>query len=74
MGLSLKPISDAIGVEALGIDLNRPIAVADAQALRDALAKHLLLIIRDQSFSPEQFVEAASVFGEPTRQHQSTLL
>ena len=74
MGLSLKPVSDAIGVEARGIDLNRPIAVADAQALRDALAKHLLLIIRDQSFSPEQFVKAASVFGEPARQHQSTLL
>ena len=43
MGLSLKPVSDAIGVEARGIDLNRPIAVADAQALRDALAKHCLL-------------------------------
>ena len=74
MGLSLKPVSDAIGVEALDIDLNRPIAAADAQALRNALAKHLLLIIRDQSFSPEQFVKAASVFGEPVRQHQSTLL
>lgn len=74
MGLSLKPVSDAIGVEAFGIDLKRPIAVEDAQALRDALAKHLLLVIRDQAFSPEQFVEATSVFGDPARQHQSTLL
>jgi len=74
MGLSLKPVSDAIGVEALGIDLSDPIADKDAQTLREALAEYLLLVVRGQTFSPEQFVEATRVFGDPMRQHQSTLL
>ena len=49
--MDTQPLSGLIGAEITGIDLNAPIGEAAAEALRNALARHQVLIF------PEQFLE-----------------
>ncbi|MDA0655994.1 MAG: TauD/TfdA family dioxygenase [Proteobacteria bacterium] len=66
MTLQTQPLSDVMGAEALGIDLKGTLDDATIEALNDALHKHTVLCIRDQSFKGEgaEFAEATErVFG-----------
>ena len=74
MGFDLRPLSDALGGEITGIDLGQPVDDATKDALNQALAEHIVLVIRDQSFTPERYLQAVSVFGKPMRQHYSQYL
>jgi taurine dioxygenase len=47
-----------------GVDLSQPVGEATKRALRDAWVEHAVLVIRDQQLSPEQFADAARLFGE----------
>jgi taurine dioxygenase len=64
MVFSVKPLSSLIGAEVDGIDIRAPLQEADRQFLCDALAIHQVLTIRDQSLTPNQFVEFCRNFGE----------
>jgi taurine dioxygenase len=64
-GLEIVPTGKAVGAEIRGTDLSQPIPDDVKQALRDAWSEHLVLLFRGQSITPQQYLEAASVFGKP---------
>src|SRR5690242_470811 len=68
MTLALARLGDALGVAATGIDLNRPLEAATAEALRRALLDHLVLSIRGQSLTPAAYLAAMRGFGRPLPQ------
>ena len=67
--MKVTPLSEHIGAEVTGVDLTKPIDDETRRALNAAVVQHVALVIRDQDFTPEQYLEAASVFGEPMEQH-----
>jgi len=74
MPLALTPLSDALGVEATGIDLAGPVSKDDIAALERALDEHLVLVVRDQRLTPAQYVAAACLLGETMPQHLTDML
>lgn len=63
--LEIVPSGAAVGAEVRGIDLSQPVPDDVAAALRDAWAKHLVLLFRDQEMTPDQYLAAAQIFGKP---------
>jgi taurine dioxygenase len=72
--LAITPLSDALGAEVTGIDLTQPVDPADVAAMEDALTEHLVLVIRDQKFTPAQYLAALRLFGDTMRQHLTDML
>jgi taurine dioxygenase len=70
-GLKIAPLHPSIGAEVSGVDLSRRLDADTRSAIATALGEHLALVFHDQSFTPEQYLEAASIFGPPMRQHYS---
>ena len=64
MRLTITPIRHNFGAEVSGIDLSSPISSTDKQLLNDSLAQYAVLIFRDQSLTPPQFMAAAEIFGD----------
>jgi taurine dioxygenase len=64
MRLSITPIRQNFGAEVSGIDLSIPVSAPDKQSLNDSLAQYAVLVFRDQSLTPPQFMAAAEIFGE----------
>ena len=62
--MKIAKISPHIGAEVTGIDLRQPVDAATRKRLYDALVENITLVIRGQSFTPEQYVKAVSLFGE----------
>ncbi len=67
----VTPLNASIGAEISGVDLSKPLDAATREALNVALAEHLALVFHDQSLTPDQYLEAATVFGPAMRQHYS---
>ena len=67
--MKLNKLSDQIGAEITGIDLRQPADAATHRRLNAALVENVALVIRDQNFTPEQYLAAVSLFGEPMDQH-----
>lgn len=67
--MKLTPLSAHIGAEASGVDLRRPLDDETRRRLNAAVVEHVALVIRDQDFTPEQYLAAVSLFGEPMEQH-----
>ena len=59
------PITGTIGAELSGIDLAQPVSDDLAGALRDALARHLLIVVRDQHLDAAAHRRLTEVFGPP---------
>lgn len=74
MTLSIAPLSDALGVEVTGIDLTMPVDPADLDAMKRALDDRLVMVIRDQTLNPEQYLAAVRLFGETMPQHLTDML
>jgi len=64
MVFSAQPLSPLLGAEIRGLGAGAPLSTGDRQSLRDALAIHQVLTLRDQSLTPAQFVEFCRNFGE----------
>ena len=62
--MKIAKISDHIGVEVTGIDLRRPVDAETRKRLKDAVVDNIAMVIRDQTFTPEEFFRAAQLFGE----------
>ncbi len=62
--IGVKPLSRAVGAEISGLDLTRPLSRFAIRAVREAWAKHLVLVFRGQELSQEQQLQFASCFGE----------
>lgn len=64
MDYEIRPLSDPVGSEIIGIDLSQPLDAETRQALDRALADRGVLVFRNQSLDPETFVGAIRNFGE----------
>ena len=67
--MHVTQLSPNIGAEVTGIDLREPIDAGTRAKLNAAVVEHVALVIRDQDFTPEQYLAAVSLFGEPMEQH-----
>ena len=67
--MQISKLSDHIGAVVTGIDLRKPIDEATRKRLEAALVENVALVIRGQDFTPQQFLGAVSLFGEPMEQH-----
>ena len=69
--MNVDNLSDHTGVEARGIDLGAPIADETATRLRRAFAERGVLVIRDQTLSPDRMLAAVRLFGDVFPQHNT---
>lgn len=67
--MNITPLSPKVGAEVTGIDLRQPVDDRTREQLNAAVVEHIALVIRDQTFTPEQYLAAVSLFGEPMEQH-----
>lgn len=63
--MQIHPITGVFGAEITGVHLTTPIPHELAQDLRGALARHLVIVLRDQHLDADQQRALARVFGEP---------
>lgn len=63
--MQFHPMTGAIGAEIDGVDLKQPISSDLAGALRDALDRFLVIMVRDQNLDVAQHRRLAEVFGAP---------
>jgi taurine dioxygenase len=59
----ITPLTEHTAAEVVGLDFTKPVDM-DSATLRLAFAKHHVLVMRDQHFTPDQFKAAAQLFGE----------
>lgn len=64
MSYTITSLTAHTGAEVRGVDLTKPIDDETRRALNRAFAEHHVLVLRDQQFTPPQFIAAAEVFGE----------
>jgi taurine dioxygenase len=67
--MKVTRLTPHIGAEVTGIDLRGPIDAEARQRLNAAVVENVALVIRDQDFTPEQYLAAVALFGEPMDQH-----
>jgi taurine dioxygenase len=64
MTYTIARLTPHTGAEISGIDLNAGIDADTRGVLNRAFADHHVLVIRDQDFTPPQFIAAAEIFGD----------
>jgi len=64
MSYTITPLTEHTGAEVRGLDLSADVDPAIRADLNRAFARHHVLVIRDQEYTPEDFKKAAQVFGE----------
>jgi len=62
--LTVRPLSDVMGAEAIGVDLSRPLDDATFRAIHRAFLDAGVLVLRDQKLTPAQHVAFSRRFGE----------
>ena len=67
--MKVTRLTPHIGAEVTGIDLRKPVDAETRRQLNAAVVEHVALVIRDQDLTPEQYLAAISLFGEPMEQH-----
>ena len=67
----VRPLHSSLGAEITGLDLRRPLTAAERADLASSLAEHLVLVFRDQTFDPSEYLAACSQLGAPMMQHYS---
>src|SRR2546425_386591 len=66
---ALRPLSPALGVEIIGVDLSEEIDDYAFAQIRDAWHQNLLILLRGQELSEEDQVRFAEKFGPPAVIH-----
>jgi taurine dioxygenase len=64
MAPTIVSLSPALGAQASGVDLRRPLDDATIKALRDAFDQNVVLVIRDQKLSEDDQLRGAGYFGK----------
>ena len=67
--MNIAKLSPHVGAEVTGVDLTRPLDAETRRLLNAAIVENVCLVVRDQHFTAEQFLEAVKVFGEPMPQN-----
>ena len=65
--LVTRPLSPALGLEILGVDLSQPVTPALAAQLEAAWHQGLVILLRRQSLSEDHQVRFAECFGPPAK-------
>jgi len=63
--LQTKSLSPGFGLEALDVDVSRPLSAADFGELEQAFFRGQVLVLRAQSLTPAQYVAFARRLGPP---------
>lgn len=63
--ISVRPLSDAVGAEIIGARVAADMGDPEFRAIEAALHEHLVVVIRNQATTPEDFVAFARRFGAP---------
>ena len=66
--MEIRPLSDSLGYEVLGVDLTQPLDTEARDSLLDAFLAHHLLCFRTRPLQPTEFAQLARAFGEPQPQ------
>ena len=61
--IEVTPLSAACGAKIKGVDLTRPVSESAVRAIRQAWARHLVLLFRGQTLSQDGQLRSASYFG-----------
>ena len=69
-GLTVRPLSPALGAEVTGLDLRQPPDPATLRALRAAWIEHLVLVLPGQAITDDQQIAFARGFGDLEVHHQ----
>src|SRR6516164_3163148 len=64
MTISIRNLDAALGAEIGGIDLSKPVAQDDVQAIEDAWGDRLVVVFRGQKLSDPQLIAFGRNFGE----------
>ena len=67
--MKVTRLAEHVGAEVTGIDLRAPVDAETRRRLNEAVVANVALVIRDQDFTPEQYLAAVALFGEPMEQH-----
>ncbi len=62
-GIAIRRISGALGAEIQGVDLAKPLEPATVEAIRQALAEHLVIVFRGQDVPPAAQIAFTRHFG-----------
>ncbi len=71
MSIQITRLSEHTGAEIRGIDLTGAVDPDTRQRLNQAFADHSVLVIRNQSLSPDRLLAAVQLFGEVFPQHNT---
>jgi taurine dioxygenase len=63
----LRPLGQALGTEAIGIDLSQPLDDATFAWIEQSFAEHPVLVFRDQHLGAEELAALGRRFGMPRR-------
>jgi len=69
--IAVRPLQPTIGAEIEGVDLSRPLSVAQRDAIKAAILKYKVVFFRDQPLNNDQHAAFARQFG-PLYTHPST--
>ena len=62
-GLTFTPLTETFAAEVSGVDLRKPLRDQEAEAIRQALAQHSVLVFRKQHIDTEQHLAFVRIFG-----------
>ncbi len=65
-GVLVKRVGVPLGAEVSGVDLRKPLSIAQFKAIEDALVDNELIILRDQDISSDELMAFGHRFGELT--------
>jgi alpha-ketoglutarate-dependent 2,4-dichlorophenoxyacetate dioxygenase len=63
MAITVVPVTDSFAAEIGDIDISRPLAAEDAEAVKQAFWKYSVLVFPEQNLSQDQHLEFAKLFG-----------
>ena len=63
----LRPLGEALGMEALGIDLSQPLDDASFGWIARAFAEHPVLVFRNQQLGAADIADFGRRFGTPRK-------
>ena len=70
MNVTIRPLSNALGAEVIGLDVSRPLDDSDFARVHKAHLDHHVLVFRDQRLTPRQQIDFSRRFG-PLDAHPS---
>lgn len=68
MHLEIRPLSDVMAAEAVGVDLKASPDDSTLSRIREAFLEHLVLCIRGQALTPQEYLDVSRNFGEAQMQ------